>query len=99
MKATSRKFLENLNECLTRKHSQEPREAPNTVVSVFTNAGHNPIVVDSASTNTLQLANTATSPNYVETVLQEFTLEDGTEQAASEEIITGSYFTDACYHC
>ena len=60
----------------------------NTVVSVFTNAGHNPIIVDSASTNTLQLANTATSPNYVETVLQEFTLEDRTMMAKAIKVET-----------
>ena len=45
----------------------------NTVVSVFTNAGHNPIVIDSNATNVLQL-NSSTS----ETLLQEFELEDRT---------------------
>ena len=55
----------------------------NTVVSVFTNAGHNPIVIDSNATNVLQL-NSSTS----EILLQEFELEDRTIMAKAINVET-----------
>lgn len=55
----------------------------NTVVSVFTNAGHNPIVIDSNATNVLQL-NSSTS----EILLQEFELADRTIMAKAIKVET-----------
>lgn len=54
-----------------------------TVVSVFTSAGHNPIVINSNATNVLQL-NSSTS----ETLLQEFELQDKTIMAKAINVET-----------